>query len=111
MTEHELQKAILEFLAYQRGCYCWRNNTGAFAGTYTRKRDGITKNRFIKFSEAGAADVFFVKAGKFFAIECKGKKGAQSEDQAEWQKKIEQAGAVYMLFNDLDIFMQWFKTI
>jgi len=105
MTESEIQKQILEYLARHHDCYSWRNNTGAVKANYNGK------DRFIRFSEKGSADVFFILKGKFYAVEVKKKGGKQSESQIEWQKKIVAVGGTYILTDDFAEFAEWFDKL
>jgi hypothetical protein len=103
--EHETQKQILDFLSYQKDCYSWRNNTGAVKANY----NGV--DRYIRFSEKGSADIFFILKGKFYACECKSKGKKQSDDQRRWQEKIVKVGAVYILTDDYFEFQDWFNKL
>lgn len=66
----------------------WRNNVGAM-----RAPGGA----FVKFGEAGAADVFMVYRGKFYGIEIKTKDGKISPAQLAWRTRVLSAGGVYVL--------------
>ncbi len=55
-TEHDIQTAVMQLLS-ARGFRVFRRNTGAMKSSYTTK-DGVTKNRFVRFSEPGMADMY-----------------------------------------------------
>lgn len=68
------------------GVYAWKNNTGSVE---------MPSGARVRFSEPGAADVFVVCGGRFFALEVKTGTGRLSADQLRWKAKIESAGGVY----------------
>jgi hypothetical protein len=90
VPESDVLRAVLDY-AFRIGAYAWRNNTGAIKAQY-KGRD-----RYIQFSEVGAADVFCIYRGQFIAIECKTETGRQSDEQKAWQMQIERAGGTYVL--------------
>ena len=92
MKESELQKSILEYLAWKR-IFHYRNNSGAF-----KRDDGY----FYRFGVTGSPDNICVINGKYVGIEVKAPKGAQSEHQKEFQRQLEAAGGAYILAYFLD---------
>lgn len=96
--ESDLQSSIMEWLDIHKVFY-WRNNTGAFK----------TENRFVKFGYKGSPDIICVYGGQFVGIECKSPKGKQSENQKEFQKKLEDAGGTYILAYNIDTVIIYFK--
>ena len=74
--------------------------------------DGTTK--WVKGStENGTADISATIKGRSVKIEvkCKATKdNCQSQDQKDYQRKIEQAGGVYVIARDFEGFYTWFKT-
>ena len=96
MTESELLRAILDYLA-ARKVFCWRNNTGAFAGEYAGKK------RFIRFGAKGSADILgCLPGGRFLAIECKAPGKPLSDHQFRWLQRVATEGGVAMMVDDLD---------
>ena len=95
MSEHDAQKAILDWLAYRR-IFHWRNNTGAMVSEYKGK------TRFMRFGSVGSPDIFVLKNGVCYGIEVKGPKGTQSDAQKEFQVRFEVAGGVYILAKGID---------
>ena len=82
MKESELQKAIINYLN-KIGMFAWRNNVGAFAGTYKGKK------RFIRFSPKGSGDIFAIdKEGRFHSIEIKSKGKNLTTDQHHWMDVV-----------------------
>lgn len=69
------------------GGYFWRNNTGV---TYERGRP-------IEYGDPGSGDILGSFLGRAVAIECKSKRGRQSDAQKDWQRKWEAAGGLYIL--------------
>ena len=86
VTEHELQKIILEYLNL-KGHFAWRNNTGAMVAEYKGKK------RFWRAGIKGSSDILGVaKDGKFIAIECKGKGKYPTREQKDFLLEVERRG-------------------
>jgi hypothetical protein len=96
MKESELVSFCLGYLKTRPVLY-WRNNTGAFAGAYTRKGDGKTVNRFLRFGAPGSPDIFVLMKGRFIGIECKVGTNKQSPEQKTFQADLEKHGGLYWL--------------
>ncbi len=96
MKETELVSFCLEYLRAKR-IFHWRNNTGAFSGEHTRKRDGQTVKRFVRFGEPGSPDIYALVKGRLVGVECKVGDNKQSPEQVEYQKKLQQNGGYYWL--------------
>jgi hypothetical protein len=96
VKESELVSFCLQYLTTRR-IFHWRNNTGAFGGTYTRKGDGQTVKRFLRFGAPGSPDIFALIKGRFIGIECKVGDNKQSPDQLAFQKDLERNGGIYWL--------------
>jgi hypothetical protein len=84
LKEKDVVWSVLEYLRVKR-IFCWRNNTGGF----TRG------SHFYKFGDVGSPDVFAVKDGRIYGIECKVEGNEATEAQREWGKGFEEAGGVY----------------
>ena len=95
--ESEVQKAILEWLAWKH-VFFYRNNSGAFVLPETP----TTKRRFFKAGAVGSPDIVCVIKGRYVGIECKRVGGKQSPAQAEFQRQLEAAGGVYVLAFSID---------
>lgn len=92
-NESQIQGSILDYLS-ARHVFHYRNNTGAFV------RPG--SNSFYRFGVKGAPDIVCVIKGRYVAIECKSKKGRQSESQRDFQEQLEDAGGLYLLVSSLE---------
>jgi|SRR5580692_5885864 hypothetical protein len=97
MKESEIQKAILEWLAWKH-VFHYRNNSGAFVFPET----ATSKRRFFKAGAVGAPDIVCVVNGQYVGIEVKAPRGRQSENQKEFQEKLEAAGGKYILAYSMD---------
>ena len=88
MSETLLVKEILLYLAQRKDLMAWRNIVGG-------QKIG---SRLVKFGEKCHADIFGVLiGGTFLAIEAKVYPNKQSPEQKEFQKQIEELGALYIL--------------
>ncbi len=109
--ENRVQAACLGLLAAS-GCWCWRANSGAVCLPGV----GGRRPRHVAFGVPGQADILGIigrgpHRGRFLAVECKapampadplgGRRskagGRQSPAQAEFQRRVEEAGGVYIL--------------
>lgn len=95
MSEHDAQKAILDWLACRR-IFHWRNNSGAMVSEYKGK------SRFMRFGSPGSPDIFAMHKGVCYGIEVKAEKGKQSDAQKEFQLRFEAAGGVYIVAKGID---------
>ena len=93
-SESQIVNSCIKWL-WVNGCYVWRQNTGAF------KPEGT--NRFIRFGLKGCADIIgLTSSGKFLAVECKFRKGKQSDHQKTFQQHIEAHNGMYFLVRGID---------
>lgn len=90
-NEKLVQKSIVDYLTLKR-YFFYRNNTGAFKTEW---------GGFVKFGALGSPDIILVNKGQFVGIECKDKQ-KQSDDQKEFQRKLEEAGGLYILAHSID---------
>jgi hypothetical protein len=82
VSEKDIQKSILEYLQI-KGYVCWRNNTGAMAGSHNGKK------WFMRFGAIGSGDIFgLTKEGRFFSIEVKAKGKKPSPAQVQFIQQI-----------------------
>lgn len=58
--------------------------------------------RHVRSARSGTADILGCAEGIFVAIEVKSATGRQSTDQAEYQRKVEAAGGLYLIARDVD---------
>lgn len=91
-VEIRLTAYILAQLNLLPRCYFWRQNTGvAQAG-----------DRTVRFGIPGQADITGVAAGRRVEIEVKPPRGILRPEQRAFQKRVEDAGGVYLLARSLD---------
>jgi Holliday junction resolvase len=95
--EADVQRAILEYLTL-KGIFHYRNNSGAFVFPQT----ATTSRRFFKAGALGSPDIVCVVNGQYVGIEVKGTRGKQSDNQKEFQRRLEEAGGRYILAYSLD---------
>ena len=96
-TETQIVAACLRLLQLS-GIFAWRNNTGA-----ARVIGKGGKTRPMRFGYVGSADILGVlPGGRFLAVECKKGKGKQTEAQADFERRITEAGGVYWLVRSMD---------
>jgi len=81
-----------------RGIFHYRNNSGAFVFPET----ATTSRRFFKAGALGSPDIVCVVKGQYVGIEVKGTKGKQSDNQKEFQRRLEAVGGRYILAFSLD---------
>jgi len=99
ISEHDLQKLILDYLALHR-VFHYRQNTGAFAAEYKGKK------RFVRFGVKGLPDIICVVQGRYIGIELKREKLEQSKAQVEFQVGLEHAKGKYILARTLEDVIQ-----
>lgn len=91
--EHDIQRAILEFLlrAYPKA-HWWPNKTVGTSGLARRKNT----------TYRGAGDIMGCYKGRHIEFEVKTKRGTQSDDQKRHQERIEVAGGRYYVVRNID---------
>jgi hypothetical protein len=89
LTEHEIQNAIVRWVAMHDGCRIFRQNTGA----------AVIKGQRVSFGTPGQGDLRMVVApeGWLVEIEVKTATGRQSPKQKKYQAMLESMGACYIL--------------
>jgi hypothetical protein len=99
MTEKELQKLILDYLAVKR-IFHYRNNSGVMFSEYKGKK------RMVRFGTTGSPDIIVVQNGIYVGIEVKNATSVQNEAQVDFQQALEKAGGRYILARSLDDVIQ-----
>ena len=94
-SEKLIQKAILDYLNFQKGVFAFRVNVQGVP-----LHDG--SGRFRPAPHKGVADVLCSVVGHFLAVEIKTKNGDQSDNQIIFQKDVEKSGGHYLLARSLD---------
>ena len=88
MTEQQLQSKVMRYL----------EDNGHFAV------------KIVTCSKPGTPDIIACVNGRFVGIECKSKRGKQSELQKYREEKIRLSGGTYMLVNDYRKFIEEIAT-
>ena len=93
--ESSVVSACIEWL-YKRGCFVWRNNTGAYKPE--------NSSAYVRYGYKGSADILGItpKGGRLVAIECKGTGGKVSDAQLEFGLKINRLGGIYIVAYSVD---------
>jgi hypothetical protein len=97
-THADLVAACLVWLTLTKpeGVY-YKSNTGAFAGEYKGRK------RFVRFGTPGLADITgILPGGRALYVECKVGRDKQSDDQAMFQFRVEDAGGLYILARSIE---------
>lgn len=95
-SENLVLGACCEYLEAKR-YFFWRQNN---IGVYDAKKKIYRK--LPKWSMKGVSDIVCLKNGIPFFIECKTKKGVQSDDQKEFQRLVEENRGVYVLATEIE---------
>ncbi len=111
--ESIILKACLELLSHL-GITAWRSNSGGVSGTYTSKRTGKTRKRFIKFAGIeGLSDITGILShirdgdgnthrGVFLAIETKAPGNCPTDKQLAYLQLINRMGGVALCVHSTD---------
>ena len=102
MKEIELQKQIMDWLAYQKDIYSFRAGSGAFK---------TESGRYFKTGKAGCPDIVCCYKGKWYGLEVKVKNGRQSPSQRRAECDIGRAGGIYSVVRSLDDVIAVFELI
>lgn len=102
MKETQIQTTIEHYLQYQEklGKLVYqKNNSGAYKiGT-----------RFVRFGKSGSPDFYVFLKSVILCIEVKNENGRQTENQIEFQNKIERLGHKYFIVHSLDDLIEILK--
>lgn len=93
MSENQIQKAILDYLGYQKKIYFFRSNSGALR---------LENGGFMRTGKKGCPDIIVCRNGKFIGLEVKTQKGKQSDSQKQAEQEILKAGGEYYVVKSLD---------
>lgn len=91
--EVDIQRCILENLRW-RGILAFRCQPAAIPRREGGRIIGLRKGDPFN---VGMPDIICVIQGRFVGIEVKFAFGRQSPEQCDWQRRIERAGAIYIL--------------
>ena len=103
-TEAQILASCLQWLNFQPGVRCWRQNTGAFKGEYKGKR------RFVRYGVTGQSDIsgITLPSGRRIEIEVKRPGNKPTEDQKAWIAMIREQGGIAFWCDSLDKCMELF---
>jgi hypothetical protein len=113
-TEAQILKAVLSCLSVcPHVARAWRQNQGGMKGTYTRKSDGVTKSRFVRFAGVdGISDVIgYMRDGRFLAVECKREGEHPTETQRQFLDGVIAAGGVAIVARSADDVMRGIAAV
>ena len=92
VLEKEIQKAILDWLGYNKIFHYRNATTGIF----------MSNGRWKTSQSKGSPDIIAVIKGRYIGIEVKAESKKQSPAQKEFQKNLEKAGGKYILAYSMD---------
>lgn len=97
-TEAQVLRGVLDYLEHEPRVLCWRQNTG---GAKLPGKGG--KLQYVRFSVTGAADITgMIRAtGRRLEVEVKRPGGEQSDEQREFQIRVELGGAAYLVVTSI----------
>lgn len=96
VPEEYVQNAICGYLRWKRYFFWRQNNTPVY---------DVKQRRFRKmnlYSMKGVSDLILIHEGHPYFIECKGSHTPQSDDQKEFQKRVEESGGTYVLARSVE---------
>jgi hypothetical protein len=96
--ESDIVSSICEYLAARHHFY-WRQNT---APAVQKSPDGWQFRRMPKHAMRGVSDIILVHVGRPYFLEVKRKGTYQSPEQKEFEKRAQQAGALYAVVRSID---------
>lgn len=104
-TANGLSRCIIDFINSQDGCHAERiSNEGIF-----RKDANGRAFRATSSMQNGTADISATIHGRSVKIEVKIGTDRQSEEQKDYQKRIENALGYYVIAKDFKSFLDWFN--
>jgi len=103
VLEKEVLKAIGEYLTARR-VFWFRNNTGAFAGSYKGKA------RFFRYGVKGSGDIFALHRGIFCSLEVKAPGKHPTDDQEAFMERVRHHGGAAAWFDNIDEFIAWWEA-
>ena len=102
VPESAIQAACLQWLAYHGVKLAWRQNTGGARKTY-RTKAGVDREYHIRFAVKGCSDILgILPGGRFLAVEVKRADGKASADQADFLRRVNEAGGLGIVVRSVD---------
>ena len=96
MSEADIQLVICEYLALKRYFFWRQNNTPVFDSNRGQYR------RMPKYAMYGIPDIILIYQGNFIGLEVKGKRGQQSDNQKEFERRCKRVGGYYYVVRSLE---------
>jgi len=97
ISEHQIQRCVLDRLAYTNNVYYVRNNS--VAGKFVRA-DGSCG--WVNNAKKGSPDIVLCKNGLWIGLEIKTLIGKQSPEQEQAEKDIRDAGGLYFIVRSVE---------
>lgn len=97
ISEHDIQKLIIEYLKYRKDIYFIRNN--AFQG-FIKRPNGTSG--YIKNDKKGSPDIIILYKGRWIGAEIKALHGHQLPDQKQAEADIRRCGGEYYIIRSLE---------
>ncbi len=117
-TANGLTRCIIDYINYSGGFAERINNMGVYRDNRKQITDVVGRIRTIGSGQwtkgtgtKGTSDISAMYYGKSLKIEVKIAFDRQSEDQKEYQRKVESVGGLYYIAKDFDSFVEWFDNI
>lgn len=95
-ADRERESAIVSacmLVLSRAGALVQRNNSGLLLGANGRR---------VRAAMPGAADIIACYRGVFLAVECKTRRGVQSDAQRRYQAAVELAGGIHVVIRDIE---------
>jgi hypothetical protein len=115
-TANGLTKCVIDYIRLTGGLAERINSTGRYIDNSRVFEDVLGRKRSIGTGQwlptsgmKGTADISAVIQGRAVKIEIK-MKDRQSEDQKKYQKAVEQAGGIYLIFRSFQEFYDWYQS-
>jgi hypothetical protein len=103
MSETALVNAIIAYLTY-RGALAIRINAGGIV-------TGEEKRRYVRLAPVGCPDVIACISGRWVGIEAKIGRNKQTPAQLDFQRRVNEAGGVYIVCRDVDELSVLFQEV
>ena len=112
MSEHDLQKNIVELLRYcGYTVFCLDVMGGLKFLTHTDNKRYAFINHYKSMGYTiGQPDLVILLNGKVIFIEAKNKKGQQTIEQKEVQSIVQSLGHIYLVWNTLEDTQKWIQN-
>lgn len=103
-SEAQIERSICDYLRI-KGYFFWKQTTsGFFSGKVINGSTmiGSFRKHSSPYVKRGVPDIMIVVNGRLIGLEVKSETGRQSQDQIDFQKDLERAGARYFLVRSIE---------